>query len=350
MQNDQPANPMSPPNPAEVIAPTSQQITGRKVIQPSAALVQEQQLLAQQPAPAHPFMNSPAATTAMAAPAPQQPTVVSAAPPLPGDHVVMPMATPSPLLPPAPPSPQNVVQPGSMASLYPQPTHGMASVDMAPPPQPAGPQSLAGLSGNKIGWGQPKDKVLPFSGKKAVIGAVVGLAVLGVAVAVLSFTNILPLNRFKTVSFTDRNGSHYRLAFYAKHKNTTLKDGTPALESKVSAGGKFPILVVISATNEAGYSRLSACTGMRKVLDVQNSPLKQTIAVCNLGTTNQRLPDVVYVAGIKQGDRASVITISQDYSSINVSSASNAQQSIDKFGLEPYQDDIESMLATVSYE
>lgn len=263
---------------------------GQKVIQPTPELVQE--LQAQQ--------QSPPATVSPAAPQPTKPSV--------------------------PPQ-----------SVYPQPG------------SPADGQMQTGMSASQMGWSQSSNKS-SFDIKSLIIEAVIGLVVIGVIFTALVFTNIIALSQFKTLGYTNSKGTRFQLTFYTKHGTKQLQSGNAQLVSKVSKDGKFPVALSISDGTDSGYARVKDCGSYTKVFDVQNNALNQTISVCDFGKQGNLPAGGVYVAGIAQNDKYYIVTIGQDYSGIDLSSQSGAQQSLSRFGLDSYQDDIKTIVSSIKVE
>ncbi|QQS18041.1 hypothetical protein IPL68_05345 [Candidatus Saccharibacteria bacterium] len=265
--------------------------SGQKEIHPSPAFVEELQAQQQQ------------------TPQPLQPTVVSLEPAQPSQ-----------------PTPSQPIHPGFRA--------------------PSNGQMQVGMSASQMGYNEPKNKLLDFNPTKLITKAVVGFVALGGILAVLVATNIIPLSQFKTIEYVNSKGIHYRLNFYTKHSTKTISAGNTQLVSKVSKGGKFPLTLSIANGDESWYSRVKNCGSYTKVFDVQNDNLDQKISVCNL-PLGQNTPAGVYVAGILYNNQTSIVTFSQDLSGTDLSSPSGAQQSLAKFGLDPYQDDIRKITASI---
>jgi hypothetical protein len=238
--------------------------------------------------------------------------------------------------------PQQAAQSAAISAEATQP----APQSHTEPSSLANDQMQIGMSASQMGLNQSKSKVFDFDFKKLLVKGLVALIVLGGVIAVMVFTNIIALSQFKTIDYTNSRGNHYSLMFYTKHGSKTLKSGNPELVSKVSVDGKFPITLSIASGNESGYARAKNCSGFTKVFDVQNDSLNQKISVCNL-PLGQNVPNGVYIAGILYKNQTSIVTISQDISSTDLSGPSGAQQSLAKFGLDPYQDDITKIIASI---
>lgn len=203
-----------------------------------------------------------------------------------------------------------------------------------------------GMSASQLGLNQPRREL---NVKGPLLKIIAGLVVIGGAFAVLVFTNIIALSEFKTVNYTNSAGGHYSFQFYAKHSNKTLSSGNTELVSKVSEDGKFPITMSIAQGPVSSMDKngVKGCTGpLPKVFDVQNSNLKQKISVCYFPVANGG-PVGVYIAAFSANDKANIVTISQDLSGTDLSSQSGAQKSLSKFGIDPYQDDIKKIVASI---
>lgn len=235
----------------------------------------------------------------------------------------------------SPQIPQSTAPPNP-ASVYPEPTSGQMQV---------------GMSASQMGYNQPKSKLFDLNPKKLILKGVVGLVVLGVIFAALVFTNIIALSEFKSTGYTNSKGTNFKLDFYTKHGSKQLNSGNKQLVSKVSKDGKFPIALSISTTDElSGYNRAKDCASFTKVFDVQNNNLNQKISVCDFGKQGNLPAGGVYIAGFMHNDKAHIITIGQDYGDIDLSSQSGAQQSLTRFGMDPYKADIERIISSIKVE
>jgi len=247
-------------------------------------------------------------------------------------------------------------QTGGVQAAGPQPAKPVENTSQPNPSTPAQPTNnqpnlatdgqMLGMSASQMGLSQPKSKFFDFNPKKLILTGIVVLVLLGGIFAVLLATNVIVLTKFKNIDYVDLKGNHYSLQFYAKHSTKTLSSGTTALVSKVSVDGKFPIFLSIDSTNDSGYARAKDCSGYTKVFDVQNDNLNQKISVCNV-PTEQNTPNGVYIAGILYNNKASIVIFSQDLSGADLSSQSSAQQSLPKFGIDSYQDDIKKIVASI---
>jgi hypothetical protein len=208
-----------------------------------------------------------------------------------------------------------------------------------------------GMSANQMGYNQPKSKLFDVNPKQLFIKAVMVLGILSGIFAALVFTNVVALSEFKNVGYTNSKGISFKLDFYSKHSSKKLSSGNKQLVSKVSKYGKFPVVLSISTTDEtSAYNRTKDCTGFTKAFDVQNNNLNQKISVCNFGKQGSLSASGVYIAGFIHNNKLHIITISQDYWGANLSSQSGAQESLTRFGMEPYKADIERIVSSIKIE
>lgn len=205
-----------------------------------------------------------------------------------------------------------------------------------------------GMSASQLGLNQSKNKLPYVSYKKLLLSSLVMVLTAGVLLGVLVVTGVISLSRFKSLDYTNSDGVHYRLDFYSQHTASKLQSGNNQLVSKVSLDDKLPLVLSISTTPLSGYTRLKDCASFKKVLDVQNKNLDQKISVCDFGVNARgQQADITYVAGFKVNEQAHVVTIGQDYSSVKLSSQSDAQQSLNKLGLGAYKDDVARIISSI---
>ncbi len=220
----------------------------------------------------------------------------------------------------------------------------------SPLPQPALPNNEYQVSASQMGLNKPRKKLFDIDPKKLLIKGLIAFVILGGIFAALVATNVITLSEFKNISYTNSSGTHYKMKFYARHTSKQLQSGNTQLVSKLSKAGKFPINLSISNVNAEGYSKIKDCKNYTKVFDVQNSNFNQKISVCDFGKQATNQDAVVYVAGFTLNNQASIITIGQDYSSIDLSSQSGAQESLTKFGMQPYAEDIKTIVSSIKAE
>lgn len=249
----------------------------------------------------------------------------------------------------APPS--VVVAPNPQPIAMPQPVY-------SPSTPAASDQIQVGMSASQMGFNEPKSKLFDFNfnPKKLLIKGLVALVIVGGIFAALIAMNIIALSEFKTTSYVNNKGTQFKFVFYAKHTSKELASGNTQLISKVSKDGKFPLALSITTSDStsSGYSRAKDCTSFAKVVDVQNNNLDQKISVCDIQSGTQvsgrDASDTVYIAGFMHSNQAYIITIGQDYSDIDLTSKSGAQESLTRFGMKPYKEDIEKIISSIKIE
>jgi hypothetical protein len=228
-----------------------------------------------------------------------------------------------------------------------------------PPPPPISqnsqptitPAQQYPVSASQLGLTQPKDNFFDFNLKKLIVPAAITVVLLGSLLTALVLTNVVGLTEFKTINYDNAKGQHYKLKFYSRYSSDTTQSGTKQLIAKSSTSGKFPLNFLISSGDIKGYDRLRDCVGFSKAFDVQNDKLNQKISVCNAidGTVGGRsTKGTVYIAGFTHDNKVHIITISQDYGSADLTSQSDAQETLKKFGLEVYQSDIEKIVSSIN--
>lgn len=231
------------------------------------------------------------------------------------------------------------------------PTPQSQQTNQQPPLQPQATQPASGpsvgLSASQQGYNQPEKKKVNI--KKILSRLAIIFVLLLITFAVLIFTNVIALSEFKTVNYTNSDGTDYKLTFYTKHSTNKLRSGNKQLVSKVSKDNKYPLALSIANAEDSGYNKIKDCSGYKKLYEIQNDNLAQKISVCEIGPGGSE-PGGVYVAGILYKDEASIVTIAQDLSGVDLSSQSGAQESLPKFGLDPYEEDIKTIVSSISIE
>jgi hypothetical protein len=241
--------------------------------------------------------------------------------------------------------------------------------DTTPPVQPT-----PIVSASQMGWNQ-NDK--PRSKKPLVIIAICLVLLVGTLVA-LYFTNIIAFSRFKTITYDNGKGSSFRLKFYSKYSVQNVAQSTadtpkaednpinPNLKhlvSKVSVSDKLPLTLFITGgsdvSEKANKGQLAManndCTqnGMDKAFDAHIDFINADVVVCkitqNLSLGNiERSVVIANIATFHNGDKGYIAYFSQDIDfAKNMSSPENARTGLAKVGLEDYQDDITTILASV---
>lgn len=266
------------------------------------------------------------------------------------------------------PSGEKVIQPSDaikqeLQSQQQQPSQVPAQPIVSPqPPSIPNPSSVypessqsgqmqVGMSASQMGYNLPKNKMFDVNPKQLLVKGLLVLIILCGIFTALVLTNVIALSEFKSTGYTNSKGTSFKLDFYKKHGSKQLKSGNTQLVSKVSKDGKFPIALSISTTDElSGYNRVKDCASFTKVFDVQNNNLNQKISVCDFGKQGQLPAGGVYIAGFMHDNKAYIITIGQDYGSIDLSSQSGARASLSRFGMVPYKADIERIVSSINVE
>lgn len=245
-------------------------------------------------------------------------------------------------LQPPPVTPQPIISP--------QPTSVLNPTNIYPEPGQTGLMQV-GMSASQMGYNQPNSKMFDVNPKKLLVKGLIVLVVLGGIFTALVLTNVIAFSEFKSTAYINSKDTAIKIDFYTKHVSKQLQSGNTQLVSKVTKDGKFPIALSISTTEElSSYNRVKDCASFIKVFEVQNNNLNQKISVCDIGKQGQIPAGSVYTAGFMQDNKARIITISQDYGSIDLSSQSGAQVSLARFGMEPYKADIERIVSSIKVE
>lgn len=175
-----------------------------------------------------------------------------------------------------------------------------------------------------------------------------------IAVALILIPKIPIFKKFESVTYTNSKKVAYRLDFYRDHTTAKLQSGNTQLVSKVSEDGKLPIALSIATGDASTYKELEDCGEYKKIATVQNQNLKQLITVCDMQSgkviSNKDYSNTVYIAVFLYNNQTNVVTIAQDYSRVNTSKPAAAQAATAKFGLQPYQKDLERILASIKVQ
>lgn len=208
-------------------------------------------------------------------------------------------------------------------------------------------QSQTILSASQMGYTQPQSKIHNINIKRLALRLLIILSLLLLVLFVLIQKNIIAFSEFKRVNYISTNADSYSFDFYAKHTSSKLKSGNTQLISKQSKEGRLPLtLSIVSVEDISSYSKLQNCNGYKKVSDVHNTYLDQVISICNFAKSSSE-PHAVYIAGFTDNDRVHVITVSQDTRSLSLSDLKDPNNSLSKFGIEIYLDDIERIITSL---
>lgn len=326
--------PVNPPTQPAVPQPRP---SGGMTLQPSTAFTQEMQDQPQTAPPEWPQPEQP--EQQFAQPAPQL------------------VYQPQPQPQAAEPAPQPVQQPVYNA---PQPQQPQSQQVPATPEQqqpqavqfqqqPAAPQGPPGSIGSSPGGVYEPPKPKRFIDSKILKIIIPALLVIIVGtVAALFFTGVISLTGLKNVSYTSQRGTEYGLQFYTDYEEKQISNGDVALISAVSKKDKFPVILNISSTEDTGSKRYGDdCSMFSKVMDVENKNLDQTLNVCGLSANESDEESAVYIIEFIANDQNHLVTIAQDYGSIDLSNAETMEASQAKIGLAAYNDDIKKILSSI---
>lgn len=208
-----------------------------------------------------------------------------------------------------------------------------------------------GLSASQLGLNEPKKGLLNINVKKLIIGIIGALIIIAGIITALVLTNVIALTEFKTVRYTTPDGTNFALSFYSRHGINELNSGGKQLVSKVSKGGKLPVTLLLSSpTGTSSYNRLKDCSGARKVMEVQNDNLNQTITLCDYGESERIPADGIYLGGFMHNEKAYIVTIGQDLGGMELTSPQTARESLEKVGLTPYKANIDKIVSSIKVE
>ena len=265
-----------------------------------------------------------------------------------------PQPQPQPYQPTPQPMPQQYVeQPAEQPAEQPQ----LVQPEAPAPQQPtmfAQPTPLQTVqSGGAIGsvpggvYERPAPTRSFFASKAFIFGGIGGVLLLVVAALVtLILTGTISLTGFKTVDYAGTGGGQYRLTYYFDH---TVKDvnGSSSLVSTVSKDGKLPLTISIGESEDSGSYRFGEnCSQLEKVFEVQNNKLDQTISVCTVEAPGEEAPGV-YIAEFIHDGKNHLVVVAQDYSSMRMSDMQDRETALTVFGLQPYENDIKKIIASI---
>ena len=207
-----------------------------------------------------------------------------------------------------------------------------------------------GMSASQLGLNQPhkKSRWDKWSLIKKGLSLLICAQFIFISLVLL---NVVTLKEFKPVSYKNSQGSNFTFDFYTKHGSKELRSGNKELVSKVPKDGKFPLTISISDTNVNGYNQFKVCSTGREVFSAVNDHIKQKIAVCDLLANReyrgQSVSGLVYAATFTYGKKYYAVTMSQDYSSIDLTNPAQAKQSLTRFNMDPYKEDIKRIVSSI---
>lgn len=201
--------------------------------------------------------------------------------------------------------------------------------------------------------------------KRRLLMGFVGLVIVGGIFMVLVYSNNISFSKFKTVHYYNGKGGNYSLEFYSRYSTKTVKDNLPIssdidvskelteLASKVSVNGKIPLTMwilttpnVTENTNRGPYVNNDCSkSGMSKAFDAKVDFINSNVAICAI---KQKDVEVIYFATFHSQQDGYIVYFAQDVDfSKLLSSPENARDGLSKIGLQDYQDDIKTILASI---
>lgn len=192
--------------------------------------------------------------------------------------------------------------------------------------------------------------------KKIAISAFIILFVFSAIIASVIFFNVVSFvgpddaniqlspKEFKTVSYVNSDDTHFQLSFYSNYRIKKVESDNKqlvSLASNVSKDDKYPISLSISNSDKKSYDLYKNCPTYDKVLDVNSVSLNQVISVCDIYQGR------IFMASISENNKYYLVSIGQDYSKADLLEPNKGQESLTRFGLGPYKDDIKNIVASI---
>lgn len=255
--------------------------------------------------------------------------------------VPQPIASPPPTAPVVSPA-QPPTQPQTQSPIdgAPQPSATPAT----PTVQAQGPMTQADFLKLAKKQRAPKKFLAIFGGLVLLVGIYFTLNTLG----------LLPWASFKTVEYVNGKGDTYSLKFYAKNtiEPVANNDKWKALVSKQGKGGKAPIRLemydIPAKSDSTGFTNSQVCGGKTPIMTVHNKSANTDVKVCDLSETSSDLPSYIYFATFKNGNKATVMLIMNDLDfETGLKDPKSAKELVKKTGLDTYNDDIKTILASI---
>ncbi len=331
--------------------PTTNPVTGEKIIQPLQATDKTEPVV-----PLTPGASITPSPQAEPAPTPPQPTAPEPAQPAAVSAPVP--ATPAmPATPPnEPPAPAPTAPIAPAAPVTPAPVQ--PNQNPAQPPQTPG--QITPLTQADFLAMAKKNK----RPKRIILSIVIIAVLLGVGYFV--YASGL-LGGMKTVKYDNGKGKTFSLKFYSQNEIKPLKTSSPddgsdsgkAITAKKGKDGKAPLSVYISsvklgssdisATSQNTIDQNSKCLGKSPVVKAQNAWANKEVYVCDLDDGSGL--HYIYFSTFKNSDTLIYAMFTQDidYNSIG-DSPEKAKALLKTVGLEVYNDDIQQIVASIKPE
>jgi hypothetical protein len=217
------------------------------------------------------------------------------------------------------------------------------------------------VSASELGLNEPDKKFLDivFNKRKLITWGIVGASILLVVLIALYATNIIGFGTFKSITYKNGRGDTYQLKFYSKYAtesttNKTTDETMKTLVSKVSVDGKFPIFLMAYSEDGNNMRGYKDCSNFAKAFEVDNEIIDETIAVCHYTdklVEGESFKDKLYIAAFYDNEKTHIILIGQDVTKLdNPKNQKEAKEELNKFGMETYREDIETILSSINVQ
>jgi hypothetical protein len=196
--------------------------------------------------------------------------------------------------------------------------------------------------------------------KKLAIIIPSSVLIIGV-LAALILTNVIPLQKFKTITYENEKGQQFKLKFYPKYtigkisySNKTSTDSKSSnmqfLISKKGVDGKSPLAVSISEFNIDPSTKISTgneeCSSTIKKFSYYNAATATTANVCSISP--QEGKNVFYLSTFHKDTKGYIIFVLQNLDwDMALSDNQNARKVLNSADLSVYDKDLETILSSI---
>ncbi|HSX47810.1 MAG TPA: hypothetical protein VLF63_03475 [Patescibacteria group bacterium] len=179
------------------------------------------------------------------------------------------------------------------------------------------------------------------------------LITIGAIVAALNFTSILPISKFKNITYDNGRGSSFQLKFYSRHSVKDApgsKSGLQELVSKVSNQGFYPLTLNITKGTQKPRSNLLNCGypyASSETLKILNKPTGNEVNLCSIHNQGINAP-ILYLGILQSGSDYYALLFNQDANFKKIlSSPQEARAGLQKIDISAYSSDIKTIVASV---
>jgi hypothetical protein len=174
-------------------------------------------------------------------------------------------------------------------------------------------------------------------------------------------TNVIPLQKFKTITYENEKGQQFKLKFYPKYtigkisySNKTSTDSKSSnmqfLISKKGVDGKSPLAVSISEFNIDPSTKISTgneeCSSTIKKFSYYNAATATTANVCSISP--QEGKNVFYLSTFHKDTKGYIIFVLQNLDwDMALSDNQNARKVLNSADLSVYDKDLETILSSI---